>query len=114
MRRSKFTDDEIAMWLLDADQGMPIEGICRSANISMRTFYRWRERFGSLSPKAIRHIRELEEENRALKQTLKLTSAKPSRSFREATPGSVVGNVPTSVQMPSTRVASTYRICRSS
>ena len=114
MRRSNFTDDEIVMWLLDADQGVPIEHVCRSAQVSIRTFYRWRERFGSLSPKAIRHVRELEDENRALKQMLKQTIVKPALSIGAAKRRAVIGNVPTPVQVPSSRAASTYRICRSS
>lgn len=114
MRRSHFTDDEIVTWLLDAEQGMPIEDICRSAHISMRTFYRWRERFGTLSPKAIRHVRELEDENRALKQTLKLTSTRSGLAFRETAPRASSGPVCLPARVPTTRVPSAYRTCRSS
>lgn len=114
MRRSHFTDDEIVMWLLDAEQGIPIEDICRSAHISMRTFYRWRERFGTLSPKAIRHVRELEDENRALKQTLKLTRTRPRSTLLETAPPPSSGTTLFAARTPTTRVASAYRTCRSS
>lgn len=113
MRRSNFTDDEIAMWLLDADQGVPIEDICRSVKISVRTFYRWRERFGSLPPKAIRHVRDLEDENRALKHTLKLASVSPATGLGEALRRNEPG-LRVTMRAASTRVASAYRTCRSS
>lgn len=77
MRRSDHTDDEIMTLLMDAERGTPIEDICRTAHISVRTYYRWRERLGSMTPKSIRRLRELELENRFLKQML----ARSARGF---------------------------------
>lgn len=114
MRRSHFTEDEIATWLSDADAGSSIEDICRAAHISTRTFYRWREKYGLLPAKAMRNLTRLEEENRALRQTIELTGAalrmRPiasQKTWRDSVAA------PPSGKPGSTRMSSAYRNCRS-
>jgi putative transposase len=67
MRRSLHTEHEILFLLCEADAGVPIAEICSTAGVSLRTFYRWRERYGGLTPSALRHLRELEIENQRLR-----------------------------------------------
>ena len=67
MRRSLHTEHEILDLLCEADAGVPIAEICSTAGVSLRTFYRWRERYGGLTTAALRHLRELEIENRRLR-----------------------------------------------
>ncbi|MBB3771204.1 putative transposase [Angulomicrobium tetraedrale] len=67
MRRSQFTDNEIIQLIREADAGVPVDEICRTARVSLRTFYRWRRRFGSLSEPAVLQMKELEAENRRLR-----------------------------------------------
>ncbi|MDQ0513210.1 transposase [Ancylobacter amanitiformis] len=67
MRRSQFTDNEIIQLIREADSGVPVDEICRTARVSLRTFYRWRRRFGSLSEPAVLQMKELEAENRRLR-----------------------------------------------
>ncbi len=63
MRHSQHTDQEILLLLYEADAGISIAEICSTAHISLRTFYRWRKRYGGLTSEALRHMKELEIEN---------------------------------------------------
>jgi transposase-like protein len=46
MKTSKFTDEQIAMALRQAEAGTPVGEICRKLGVSEQTFYRWKKRFG--------------------------------------------------------------------
>ncbi len=70
MRHSQHTDTEILYLLHEAETGIPIPEICRTAHISERTFYRWRKRYGSLTPPALLAMKELQSENRRLRTLL--------------------------------------------
>lgn len=70
MRHSQHTDTEILYLLHEAEAGIPIPEICRTAHISERTFYRWRKRFGSLTPPALLAMKELQTENHRLRALL--------------------------------------------
>jgi putative transposase len=67
MRRARFIDSEIIHFIADADAGVPVEEVCRTAQVSLRTFYRWRRRFGGLSEPAVMKMKEMEVENRRLR-----------------------------------------------
>jgi putative transposase len=68
MKTSRYTPEQIAMTLRQAEAGTPVEEICRKLGISEPTFYRWKKRFGSLGVPEVRELRQLREENRKLKQ----------------------------------------------
>jgi putative transposase len=68
MKTSRYSPEQIAMALRQAEAGTPIEEICRKLGISEPTFYRWKKRFGSLGVPEVRELRQLREENRKLKQ----------------------------------------------
>lgn len=78
MRRSQFTDNEILHLIREADAGVSIPEICRTAQVSLRTFYRWRRRFGGLDQAAVMQMKELQAENRRLKSLLQSLS-RPQR-----------------------------------
>jgi putative transposase len=63
MRRSRFTENEILHLLHEAGAGVPVAEICDTAGVSLRTFYRWRRRFGGLNTTAVMEIKELAAEN---------------------------------------------------
>lgn len=44
MKRSRFTNEQIAFALRQAESGTPVEEVCRKLGISQQTFYRWREK----------------------------------------------------------------------
>ena len=68
MKRSNFTEEQIAFELHQADTGAPVEEVCRKVGISQATFYAWKKKFGGLGVSELRRLRQLEEENRKLKQ----------------------------------------------
>ena len=68
MRTSKFTDSQIMAILKQAEGGTPVPALCREHNISSATFYKWRARFGGMDVSLMARLKELEDENRRLKQ----------------------------------------------
>ena len=68
MRRSKYTEEQIAMALRQAEAGTPITEICRKLEITETTFYRWKKKFGGLGVPELRELKQLRDENRKLKQ----------------------------------------------
>lgn len=68
MKKSKFTDAQIAFILRQADEGTAIAEVCRKAGVSEATFYTWRKRYGGMMPSEVKRLRQLEEENGKLKK----------------------------------------------
>jgi putative transposase len=86
MRHSQHTESEIMYLLHEADAGISIAEICSTAYISPRTFYRWRKRYGSLTPAAVLQMKELEIENRRLRSLVDRLSQRLHAPLREALP----------------------------
>jgi putative transposase len=68
VKKSKFTDDQVAFALKQAELGISVEEVCRKMGISDATFYVWRKKYGGVGPSELRRLRQLEEENRKLMQ----------------------------------------------
>lgn len=68
MKKSKFTEEQIAYALKQAELGTPVAEVCRKVGISDATFYNWRTKYGGLSPSELRRLKQLEEENAKLKR----------------------------------------------
>lgn len=68
MKRSLFTDQQIAFILRQAEEGTAVEEVCRKAGISIQTYYRWRKKYGGLMPSEMRRLKQLEEENLRLRR----------------------------------------------
>ena len=68
MKRSKFTEAQIAFVLRQAEEGTKVEEVCRKAGISEAIFYNWRKKYGGLMPSEMKRLRQLEEENARLKR----------------------------------------------
>ncbi len=68
MKRSRFTEEQIAFALKQAEMGAKIEEIYRKMGISDATFYKWRQEYGRLGLSKLRRLRQLEEENNMLKR----------------------------------------------
>jgi putative transposase len=68
MKKSKFTESQIAFILKQADDGVAVGEVCRKAGISDATFYNWRKKYAGLLPSEMRRMRQLEEENAKLKR----------------------------------------------
>ena len=68
MKRSKFTEAQIAFVLRQAEEGTKVEEVCRKAGIFEATFYNWRKKYGGLMPSEMKRLKQLEEENTRLKR----------------------------------------------
>lgn len=68
MRKSTYTEEQIAFALKQAETGTTITEVCRKMGVSEQTFYRWKKRYGGMVPSDVKKMRQLEEENRQLKK----------------------------------------------
>jgi putative transposase len=68
VKRSRFTEEQIAFALKQQELGTPVEEICRKLGIAQATFFNWKKRFAGLGPSELRRLRQLEEENTRLKK----------------------------------------------
>lgn len=68
MKKSRYTEEQIAFALRQAEHGTPVKEVIRKMGISEQTFYRWKKKYGGLGTSELRRLKMLEEENRKLKQ----------------------------------------------
>jgi putative transposase len=68
MKKSKFTEAQIAFVLKQAEDGTPVAEVCRKAGVAEATFYNWRKRYAGLMPSEVKRLRQLEEKNAKLRQ----------------------------------------------
>lgn len=68
MPKKGFTEEQIAYALRQAEAGTPVLEVCRKLGVTEQTFYRWKKRFAGLGVAELRKLRQLEDENRKLKQ----------------------------------------------
>ena len=68
MKQSRYTEEQIIGVLKQAEAGIKTAEICRQHGISSATFYKWKGKYGGLELSEARRLRQLEDENRRLKQ----------------------------------------------
>lgn len=68
MRKTAFTEEQVAYALRQAESGTPVVEVCRKLGVSEQTFYRWKRKFAGMGVAELRRLRQLEEENHQLKQ----------------------------------------------
>ncbi len=68
MRKSKFSEHQIIGALKRSEQGVAVKDICREMGVSSATFYQWRSKYGGLEASDLKRLKDLEAENRRLKQ----------------------------------------------
>ena len=62
------TEHQIIAILKEAEAGIPVKELCRKYGMGNSTFYKWREKYGGMESSDIKRLKELEAENRKLKQ----------------------------------------------
>lgn len=70
MRGTRHTEEQIIAILKQAEKGVATPELCRQHGISEQTFYRWKARYGGLEVSDAKKLKQLEEENRKLKQVV--------------------------------------------
>ena len=68
MKKTRFSEAQIAFILKQAEDGTAVGEVCRKAGISQATFYNWRNKYAGLMPSEMKRLRQLEEENNRLKK----------------------------------------------
>jgi len=68
MKKSRFTEAQIAFALRQPNEGTSVPEICRKIGISEATFYNWRAKYAGLLPNEMKKLRSQEEENTRLKK----------------------------------------------
>lgn len=68
MKKTRFSEGQIAFILKQAEDGTSVGEVCRKAGISQATFYYWRKKYAGLMPSEMKRLRQLEEENSKLKK----------------------------------------------
>ncbi len=68
MKKTRYTEEQIAFALKQAETGTRVEEVCRKMGISEATFYNWKKKFAGLGVTEMRRLRQLEDENLRLKK----------------------------------------------
>ena len=68
MKKSRFSEEQIAYALRQAEGGSPVGDVCRQIGVSEATFYVWKKKYGQLGISEMREIRQLRDENARLKR----------------------------------------------
>ena len=70
----RFTPEQIVSKLRQADvelgKGITVPEVCRKIEISQQTYYRWRQRYGGMSPDLIKELKGLQKENQRLRRII--------------------------------------------
>lgn len=68
MKKSRFTEEQIAYALHQAETGTAVDEVCRKIGIGQATFYQWEKKYGGLGVAELKRLKQLEEENQKLKR----------------------------------------------
>lgn len=68
MKKTRFTETQIVGILKEPGAGLPVTELSRKYGVSEATIYNWRTKFGGMSEFDVKRLKQLEEENRRLKQ----------------------------------------------
>ena len=47
---------------------MSVKEVCRAIEVSEQTYYRWRQKYGGMSPELIKELKTLQKENQRLRK----------------------------------------------
>ena len=70
MKKSRFSEEQVAYALRQAESGTAVADVCRQLGVSEATFYVWKKKFAHLGVSELRRLRQLEEENHRLKRVV--------------------------------------------
>ncbi len=65
--KKRHSEEQIVRILKEAETGMTVDEIARKYGISQATYYNWKSKYGGMDVSEARRLKELEAENRRLK-----------------------------------------------
>jgi putative transposase len=68
MTQKRYKEEQIIAVLKEAQAGVPASQLCRKHGMSGPTFYKWKAKYSGLEVSDLRRLKQLEEENKRLKQ----------------------------------------------
>ncbi len=68
MQKSKFGESQIITILKEVEKGRTVKDVCREHTVSESTYYQWKTKYGGMEASDVKRLRDLEDENRRLKQ----------------------------------------------
>ena len=70
----RFTPEQIVSKLRQADvelgKGLTVPEVCRKIEVSQQTYYRWRQKYGGMSPELIKELKVLQKDNQRLRKII--------------------------------------------
>jgi putative transposase len=70
VKRKRFSVEQIAAVVKQAEMGISVTELIRQVGISEQTFYRWKKRYAGLEVDQVRQLKQLQEENVRLKRVV--------------------------------------------
>lgn len=68
MRKKRFTEQQIIKVLKQVEGGRSVQEVCREFGVSPGTYYNWKSKYGGMEASDIKRLKDLETENKRLKQ----------------------------------------------
>ena len=65
MKKGRYTEEQIAFALKQAELGTPVADVCRKLGVTEQSFYRWKKKYGGMLPSDMKKLKQLEEIGRA-------------------------------------------------
>ena len=67
-KKGKYTDEQIIHALREVDAGAKVQDVTRRLGVTETRFYRWRSKYGGMDVPDAKRLKQLDDENRRLKQ----------------------------------------------
>ena len=68
MKRKRYSETQIVKILQEGEAGIPVPDLARKYGVGESTYYSWKSKYGGMSAQELKRLRDLEQENRRLKQ----------------------------------------------
>ena len=68
MKGKRYSETQIIQILKESENGVPLTDLCRQYGFAKSSFYKWKAKYGGMEASDLQRLKELEDENRRLKQ----------------------------------------------
>jgi len=68
MKKKRFNEAQIVNLLNEGLAGIPVADLCRKHGVAESTYYKWKSKYGGMSLTELKRLKQLEQENKRLKQ----------------------------------------------